>query len=200
MKLKHLKSELTKIKPFKNPKINFEQYLTPPDIAATFLYTAHFEYDDIENKNILDLCCGTGMLTVAASFFDPANLTCLDCDSECLEICKENFDFFEIENYEILNLNFENYNPEIRFDTVIMNPPFGTRSEGIDVKAIEKALQVGKIVYSLHKKSTRNFLLNKFKNAKLIAEVKYEIKNSYKFHKKEIKIIEVDLIRFVNDL
>ena len=32
------------------------------------LYTIEMEYGDIEGKSILDLGCGTGMLSFAASF------------------------------------------------------------------------------------------------------------------------------------
>ncbi|CAM9502521.1 unnamed protein product, partial [Choristocarpus tenellus] len=41
-------------------------------------------------------------------------------------------------------------------DTVIMNPPFGTRNSGIDMIFLEQALQVASTaVYSMHKSSTR---------------------------------------------
>lgn len=43
------------------------------------------------------------------------------------------------------------------FDTVIMNPPFGTKSNaGIDMKFLKRALKLSNnVVYSLHKTSTR---------------------------------------------
>ncbi|KAM0687289.1 Methyltransferase-like protein 5 [Conglomerata obtusa] len=199
MKLKQLKMELTRVKSFDNPKILLEQYITPHDIAAALIYTAHFEYNDIEDKKILDLCSGTGMLSVAASFFNPAHITCLECDLDSINTCKENFTFFEIENYEIVHERFEDNVFMDKFDTVIMNPPFGTRCRGVDTAAVDFALDVGNVVYSLHKRSTRDYLLEKYKNSKVIAEVEYDIKRSYKFHKKNVKPIEVDLIRFVKE-
>lgn len=44
-----------------------------------------------------------------------------------------------------------------QFDTVLMNPPFGTKhNEGIDMKFLEVALKLSNnAVYSLHKTSTR---------------------------------------------
>ena len=47
------------------------------------------------------------------------------------------------------------------FDTVIMNPPFGTKKEttGHDVRFLERAVLMARTaVYSLHKSSTRRFL------------------------------------------
>lgn len=43
------------------------------------------------------------------------------------------------------------------FDTVVMNPPFGTKhNAGMDMKFLSAALNIAKTaVYSLHKTSTR---------------------------------------------
>ena len=43
------------------------------------------------------------------------------------------------------------------FDTVIMNPPFGTKHNvGIDMKFLQVGLDLSQdVVYSLHKTSTR---------------------------------------------
>ena len=55
-------------------------------------------------------------------------------------------------------------------------------------------------VYSFHKSSTRPFLLKLLKekwnlNAEVVAEMKFDIKNMYKFHKDKTKDVEVDLLR-----
>ena len=41
------------------------------------------------------------------------------------------------------------------FDTVVMNPPFGTRNTGIDTVFLLNAMKISNVVYSLHKTSTR---------------------------------------------
>ena len=38
-----------------------------------------------------------------------------------------------------------------RFDTVLQNPPFGVQKRNADRRFLAKALEVGNIVYSLHK-------------------------------------------------
>ena len=45
------------------------------------------------------------------------------------------------------------------FDTVVMNPPFGTRNAGIDTLFVETAMQNANVVYSLHKTSTREVII-----------------------------------------
>ncbi|WUR04226.1 methyltransferase-like protein 5 (METL5) [Vairimorpha necatrix] len=193
MKFKDLKIELSKIKNFQNVKYKLEQYLTPPDLAAHVIYTIHTVYDDIQNKKILDLCCGTGMLSAACEFFNPGFLVGVDIDSEALEIYKENLNY----SYDLIKADFNELNfPDQFFDVVIMNPPFGTKIKHQDVKALDKALSIGKVVYSMHKTSTREFLLKKYKGAKVIAEMKYDLPRTYDFHKKKTKTIEVDFIRF----
>lgn len=87
------------------------------------------------------------------------------------------------------------------FDIVIMNPPFGTKSKGIDIVFLTKAISLAKrAVYSLHKTSTRDFIIKKAESlgaeARVIAELNYDIKQSYKFHKKKSVDIKVDFIRF----
>ena len=48
------------------------------------------------------------------------------------------------------------------FDTVIMNPPFGTKhNAGMDIKFLQVAANLSNnVVYSLHKTSTRYFNFN----------------------------------------
>lgn len=195
MKLKELKHRLTYVSDFTSPILSLEQYITPHDIAACIIYTAHTVYNDIHDKNIVDLCAGTGMLTIATSFYNPKTIKCIEIDSNAIEVLKENCKMFELDNIELINCDINNVNLEC--DTVFMNPPFGTRNKGVDVNAIEVALRMGNVVYSLHKRTTRDFIMGKFCNATVLAEVEFELKRSHKFHKKEKKYIKVDLYRFV---
>lgn len=88
------------------------------------------------------------------------------------------------------------------FDTVIMNPPFGTRDKGADVKFLKTALNLASsAVYSLHKTSTRKHIMTVANKlgicSKVIAELRFDLPASYKFHKQNSVDIQVDLIRFV---
>ena len=84
-----------------------------------------------------------------------------------------------------------------------MNPPFGTKNNsGIDMTFLEVALSAitpSGAVYSFHKTSTRDFILNKFESKGLsievLAEMKFKIPHMYKQHRKKEVLVDVDFIR-----
>jgi rRNA N6-adenosine-methyltransferase METTL5 len=86
------------------------------------------------------------------------------------------------------------------FDTIVTNPPFGTRNRGIDTLFIEKAMENASVVYSLHKSSTRNHFIKKAKEKEwqleMVAELRYDLPKTHVFHKQKSKDIQVDLYRF----
>jgi putative methylase len=60
MKQKHLEIKLQQyVRPFTTPKIDLEQFHTPPDICATVVHSMYLN-GEIEGLQILDLGCGTG--------------------------------------------------------------------------------------------------------------------------------------------
>ena len=92
-----------------------------------------------------------------------------------------------------------------KFDTVIMNPPFGTKKNaGIDMKFLKIGIALAKsTVYSLHKTSTRDYIQRKTKElnvtGEVVAELKYNLESSFKCHKKTSVDIQVDFWRFTID-
>lgn len=101
----------------------------------------------------------------------------------------------ECVNCDVLSLEESKWHHT--FDTVIMNPPFGTKQNaGIDMTFLMAAMSLSRnVVYSLHKSSTRDFIKKKF-NGEVIAELRYNLDASYKFHKKATVDIAVDCWRF----
>lgn len=83
-----------------------------------------------------------------------------------------------------------------------MNPPFGTKNNaGIDMKFLQVAIRLStSAVYSLHKRSTRDYVLSKAAQfgakGTVVAELRYDLPRAYKFHKKASVDIDVDFIRF----
>lgn len=88
------------------------------------------------------------------------------------------------------------------FDTVVMNPPFGTKNNaGIDMGFLEAATKLSSnAIYSLHKSSTRDYVLAKAAQlgarGKVIAELRYDLPRAYRFHRKASVDIQVDFVRF----
>jgi predicted RNA methylase len=91
--------------------------------------------------------------------------------------------------------------PSKMVDTVITNPPFGTKNnDGIDVQFLKTSIRLARrAVYSFHKSSTRPYLLKLIQSwglsVEVVAKMKFDIQNMYKFHKEKVKDVEVDLIR-----
>lgn len=89
-------------------------------------------------------------------------------------------------------------------DTVLTNPPFGTKSDngGIDVQFLWTATRLAsRAVYSFHKRSTRPFLLKLIKedwgytDVQVAAEMEFDIPQMYRFHNEKNKDVQVDLLR-----
>ena len=72
MKLKQFEAVLQDVAGFESPKIDLEQYPTSAHLASRILFTADTSYDDIEDKNVLDLGCGTGMFAIGAAVLGSA--------------------------------------------------------------------------------------------------------------------------------
>lgn len=215
LKLKELESRLQEVDGFEKPKLLLEQYPTRPHIAACMLYTIHNTYDDIENKAVADLGCGCGVLSIGAAMLGAGNLfsflfsiyrLCVgfDIDEDALEIFNKNVEEFELTNVDMIQCDVYSLSNRMSklFDTVIMNPPFGTKNnKGTDMAFLKTALGMARTaVYSLHKSSTREHIQKKAAEWKvkieIIAELRYDLPALYNFHKKKSVDIEVDLIRF----
>uniref|UniRef100_A0A803NTV6 Ribosomal RNA large subunit methyltransferase K/L-like methyltransferase domain-containing protein n=1 Tax=Cannabis sativa TaxID=3483 RepID=A0A803NTV6_CANSA len=128
----------------------------------------------------------------------------IDVDTQALEIASLNAEDLELDidyvQCDIKNLVWKGRN----VDTVVMNPPFGTRKKGADMDFLCIALKVAsQAVYSLHKTSTRDHVrraaLRDFNasSAEVLCELRYDVPQLYKFHKKKEVDIAVDLWRFV---
>ncbi|XP_029461584.1 methyltransferase-like protein 5 isoform X4 [Rhinatrema bivittatum] len=190
LKRKELESYLQQVDGFENPKLILEQYPTRPHIAACMLYTIHTTYDDIEDKVVADLGCGCGVLSIGAAMLGAGLCVGFDIDEDALEIFKTNVEEFELTNIDMIQWDVCSLPSRKMVDTVIMNPPFGTKhNKGMDMIFLRTALQVARrAVYSLHKTSTREHIQRKAEEWKIkmevVAELRYDLPASYKFHKK----------------
>ena len=86
-------------------------------------------------------------------------------------------------------------------DTVLTNPPFGTKANaGMDLRFLRTATRLARYaVYSFHKTSTRDFLMRQVASwgmeGRVVAEMRFDLPQTYKFHQKKSVDIQVDLIR-----
>lgn len=188
--IKQLESCLQNLNDFSKPKVELEQYATPPHIAALVLNTIHCTYNDLEGKFVCDLGCGTGRLSVGSLLCNANMVFGFDIDRNALELALQNINdtFCDTEDDEdsgSIASDSDNLKSKVyeccerfnfiqadivsdcsdalwesmakKFDTVIMNPPFGTKQKkGLDVSFLKRGINLAEnVVYSLHKTSTR---------------------------------------------
>src|SRR3989338_609526 len=188
--------ELSKLKSFIQPKVKQEQYTTDSELAAEVLHSAYMNHD-VKNKIIADLGCGTGILGIGCLLLEAGFVYFVDNDKDVLEILKENLKKYNFKNYKIINKDIKDFNEAV--DVVIQNPPFGTKVKHSDKIFLEKAFSIAKVIYSFHKTSTLRFIEavskdNKFKITNSF-DFNFPLKQTYEFHKKKIKKIEVSCYR-----
>jgi putative methylase len=140
---------LSRVKPHPSPSASLEQYTTSEAVAATMLHLAAYTYGDIENKNVLDLGCGTGRLSLGAAFLGAKQVVGIDIDRTAVDTAAENEATADLEaDVEWVLGDIDAVSG--RFDTILQNPPFGVQKRQADRRFLQKALEVGTAVYSLH--------------------------------------------------
>ncbi len=189
--------------PVENPKPTLEQYTIPSDLAADILHFANLR-GDIEDKIVFDFGCGSGRLAIGALLLGAKEVVGVDLDYKALETAEENLNFILSNKLatkggiKFLRSDIKNFTGKC--DTVIQNPPFGIQKEHADRIFLEKALECGKRIYSLHKdgyQKTQEFITklveNKGGKVEKIFPYTFPIPHLFKFHDKPKKEISVDM-------
>ena len=202
MKKKELESLLSQIRTFSEPIRTLEQYHTPWNVASQFLKIIE-EHFNLEDRTVLDLGAGTGILSLGALFCGSSHVTGIEICPEALKIFDENIDNFGVEDemidtierniFEALeDLEFIEKLRQREFDLVMMNPPFGcSQNENIDKRFIEFAWQVTDgPIFVIHKSSRvpglEKFCQTNGKKCEELKKVSFGIENK-KFEEKDFK-------------
>jgi predicted RNA methylase len=184
------------MRPHPNPRIRLEQYTIPATIAADILFLAAFVHQDIADKTVVDLGTGTGRLAIGAASLGARQIIAIDIDPAAIEIAQENAKAAAVDVDWIVGDLDTIYG---RFDTVIMNPPFGTKQRHLDKVFLKKAIQIGCVAYSLHKSATREHILRYLKRCgckvDAIHEYTLDIPRMFEHHRKRKYPVNVDCYR-----
>ncbi len=149
-----LEISLSKVDPHPSPKAKLEQYTITTEVAAELLYIGAYTYNDIIDKTIIDLGCGSGRLAIGSALLGAKKAVGVDIDRDATKTALKNAEKLNVkEKTQWITANIAAV--QGTFDTVLQNPPFGVQRRKADRKFLEKALRIGKRVYSLHKGNTK---------------------------------------------
>lgn len=200
---KKLSLILSKLKTFDKPQVEYEQYQTPSELAATALWKAYMD-GNIAKKAIVDLGCGTGIFGIGCLVLGAKKVTFVDVDERALKIAKENKAFVESMLKSKLNASF--LKKEIKeysgkADVAVQNPPFGVKKPHIDKLFLEVAMRTAPIIYSFHKIESKNFI-EKFADdngycIESITSIRFPLKAIFRFHKEKNYFVETGLWKLV---
>jgi putative methylase len=195
-----LEKAISEIETHPMPKAYLEQYTIPSRVAAEILFIATYVYDDIVDKTVVDLGCGTGRLAIGAALLGARETFGVDVDKVAVNMARKNAE------RKVMKQNTHWIVADIdvmqgTFDTVLQNPPFGVQRRGADRKFIEKSLELGRRIYSLHKSGERNrefikrFIERHGGKVTGIFPMKMDIPRMFEFHTKKRRSIQADLYR-----
>jgi len=193
-----LEKAISEVEPHPKPIAYLEQYTIPPEAAATILYIVAYTYNDIIDKTIVDLGCGTGRLAIGAVLVGAKEAFGVDIDRMAVRMAHNNAGKMGVKektHWILADIDVMRSS----FDTVLQNPPFGVQRKGADRKFLEKSLELGHRVYSLHKsgKSNREFIKRfiEKRGGKVtgVFPMEIEIPRLFKFHTKRKHLVKADL-------
>lgn len=197
MKQKDIEILLSNLKTFEKPKIQLEQYQIPSRLAAMITWRA-LQLGDLKEKVVADYCCGTGMFSIAAQALGAKRTYGIDIDLDALNIAKANA---KKAGENIIWVQEDIREVNMRFNTIFMNSPFGIQSDTKDREFLSAALEHSDVCYSVHLSLPQNIkFLTKIieKQEKKLTETieaEFEIPKTYYFHKKRYHIIVVAILR-----
>jgi putative methylase len=207
---KRLISVIQNTESFSKPKIELEQYCIDALSAVDIIYFAGFEFNDINNKFVIDLGSGTGRLSIASAFLNASMVLSVDIDLLALNILQKNIYKLGLENIILPLCNdvkYLEFSKNTLFNnlkiTTIMNPPFGVQKSTADRIFLEKAFSISDVVYSIHLAGDKVFnFLSKFCNNlnwHIDNFFPYEmiLERSFQFHTQKVKKIDVNVFRYV---
>ncbi|MFX0170040.1 MAG: METTL5 family protein [Candidatus Hodarchaeota archaeon] len=196
---KQLEILLSQLQGFPDPIPSREQYEVSDSVAATMVFTAA-TYGDIENQHVFDLGCGPGRLAIGAALLGAHSVVAIDIDSKVLNVAEQNAVQLGVQNrIKFVAQDIETITAQA--DTVLMNAPFGVQRVHADQPFLQKALEIGKVVYSLHKASEggrefiSRFVSERGGRVSFIQEMAMTLPATMHFHEKKKHIIKVDFYR-----
>ena len=187
---------------FENPSASLEQYRTPPELAAHLVHTADLQ-GDIEDRTVVDLGCGTGMLALGAALRGPTRVVGIDVDPAPLATATENER--KVASASAVEwLRADATEAPICPDgptTVVMNPPFGAQAgnEHADREFLDTAAEIADVSYSIHNENSDEFVeafaADNGGEVTHAFRASFELPNQFDHHTDESRTIDAEVFR-----
>ena len=156
-----LETQLAVVAGFEDPRADLEQYPTPPELAAHVVHVADLN-GDIEDRLVVDLGTGTGMLALGAALRGPSRVVGVDVDRTALTTATANRRRVGTKTSIDWVLADATRAPLCPAEptTVLMNPPFGAQhgNEHADRAFLETAARLADVSYSVHNGGSQEFI------------------------------------------
>ena len=188
---RELEIALQRMEGFRDPDPKLEQYPTHPVIASEILFEAYAN-GDIEGRRVCDLGCGTGIFAIGAYLLGAESVHAFDVSPSAIAVAKGNA---EALGCEIAFAECDVSKVTGNYDTVLMNPPFGSQRKHADRPFLDKALDIAGTVYSLHMETTLPFICAyaQEKGREVVGHkiYKYEIPHTFSFHSRVRQSVDI---------
>ncbi len=197
MKQRELEMALQSLDSLSEPSAKLEQYPTPAAMVADILFIAK-GIGDIDDRTILDLGCGNGVFAIGAGLLGAESIVGIDIDARAIEISRKNA-LDKGLAIEFLELDVRKMGADRKYDVVFQNPPFGSQRKHADRPFLEKAMECGDVIYTIHMTETRDFIEKLAHGLGFQVDMRrkypFEIRHTFKFHKKEKQLFDVTMFR-----
>jgi putative methylase len=197
-----LAQQLAVVAGFEDPRVDLEQYRTPPDLAAHIVHTADL-HGDVEDRTVVDLGTGTGMLALGAVLRGPDSVVGLDLDPGPLTTASDN------ERRVAARADVEWVLGDATSvplcpdgpTTVLMNPPFGAQSgnEHADRGFLATAAEIADVSYSVHNAGSEafveSFAADEGGEVTHAFEAEFDLPRQFDFHDDDSRAVTVEVFR-----
>lgn len=194
VKKKDLAIALQGVANFDDPNPSLEQYMTDANLAAEMLFGA-YSNGDIAGMKVIDLGCGTGMLSIGSWLLGAGMVRGFDVSEKALSVAEMNRNKFDAcVEYTMCDIR----EIDEGADTVVMNPPFGCQTRNADRPFLDKAMEISECIYSIHMANTvgfiREYCAEKGRSVHSCKIYKYDIPHVFSFHKRAKQTVDVAVL------